>query len=408
MIAAQELALPEDGEKQMALFLRKSRAHLALGQSEAFCSELMPLVEAALQREEAIAELAASGAAAAAGGGAAGEDGAEGGGAALPQKLRRALVRLGKDGARREGAEEESVFKGYKSRNRRKHDVIAADQAAAALVTTLQRRAAAAGGGGGGCEGDGGGGGEGEGVLPGGADLFEDDQFFDSFVQLCRALASSGRGQAAAVLVARAAAMAKAAAGSAAKVEYRDRAAVMRALGSSGAARRRRAQLRQLAAEVECATGDARSSAHHVRSLCSSVGEDRHGPAGRGCPRAGELQGAVQGAARAGVTGAGGDAPGGVSAGVGAGGGGGGGGARPPWAYSWAAWGLYCRVLSRLGGLRRWGRFVRVMRAKHPDSLALAVLQAHALEQSGDHSEASGEYAVALRWGQGRHDVTVT
>jgi hypothetical protein len=59
--------------------------------------------KAALQREEAIAELAASGAAAAAGGGAAGEDGAEGGGAALPQKLRRALVRLGKDGARREG-----------------------------------------------------------------------------------------------------------------------------------------------------------------------------------------------------------------------------------------------------------------------------------------------------------------
>jgi hypothetical protein len=112
---------------QMSLFLRKSRAHLALGQSAAFCAEVLPLAEAALGREEAIADLAARTAAAlaaqtAAGGGGGGDgdgDETEGGGGRpeLPKVLRRALVRVGKEGVRAAaGGEEESVFKGYTSK----------------------------------------------------------------------------------------------------------------------------------------------------------------------------------------------------------------------------------------------------------------------------------------------------
>ncbi|GBF87786.1 hypothetical protein Rsub_00497 [Raphidocelis subcapitata] len=356
----------------MALFLRKSRARLALGHCGAF---VLPLVEGALAREEAVQSLAARATAAladAGGGGESGGEGAGGGGesggegaapgsggagaggpgggggsqaALLPKGLRRALIRFVRAGGAGEG-EEASVFRGYKSKLRRKESAKAADREAARLVARLQAEAASSaaaaaaaggGGGGGGEEDGGGGGGEGEApaAVPGGADLFSDDAFFDAFVHLCRALASSGRAAAAAALVARAAALAKAAGGG--KGAAKDRAALTLALGGSGGARRRRAQLWQLAAEVEVASGEPSTAVQHVRTLCSS------------------------------------------------------------WAYSWAAWGLYCRLLARLGSLRHWGRFVAQLRARHPDSFALAVLQAHATALAGDYSEASAEYATALR-----------
>jgi len=101
-------------QNQMSLFLRKSRAHLALGQSAAFCSEVQPLIESALLREETINDLA-SRATAALTGGLTGQTGAGGELAQMPKGLRRALIRIGKEGLKGDGEEEQSVFRGYKS-----------------------------------------------------------------------------------------------------------------------------------------------------------------------------------------------------------------------------------------------------------------------------------------------------
>ena len=77
------------------------------------------------------------------------------------------------------------MFKGYKSRSRRKGHVVAADEEAERLVARLQREAVAGGGGGGGGDEDGGGGEVTLGALPGGADLFADDAFFGGWPAAC-------------------------------------------------------------------------------------------------------------------------------------------------------------------------------------------------------------------------------
>uniref|UniRef100_A0A383W8F4 Uncharacterized protein n=1 Tax=Tetradesmus obliquus TaxID=3088 RepID=A0A383W8F4_TETOB len=380
-VAAHQLTLPEGQLQQLELFLAKASLQLQLGHTQAFADSLTPHISHLLQQMEDNAAILAAATKASASG-------------AVPKELVKALKRrkmyARKGGRKGEGGGEvDSVFKGYISRDRRKPHIVEADRAAEQLL----RRARAAGAASGaveteaepdddaaaaaaaaGAEGD----------LPAELsalvaaassdqeelpDLFRNEQLYGCFVDLIHALLDLGREAEAAALLARAQAVAAyslssrdpswigpsaldhpgkrrkakgAAGGGDGNLSDWGQGAAAAAGGPAAAAERReearllREGLKLMAAEVAFRQGDVEETLKLLKTVLQR------------------------------------------------------------WPYSWRAWSLYCSCAGHRGGVSHWMKMVASLRAKHPDSLPLQVLAAHADNMQGEASTAIQSYAAAL------------
>ncbi|WIA35287.1 hypothetical protein OEZ86_003745 [Tetradesmus obliquus] len=378
-VAAHQLTLPEGQLQQLELFLAKASLQLQLGHTQAFADSLTPHISHLLQQMEDNAAILAAATKASASG-------------AVPKELVKALKRrkmyARKGGRKGEGGGEvDSVFKGYISRDRRKPHIVEADRAAEQLLRQARAAGAASGAeeteaepdddaaaAAAGAEGD----------LPAELsalvaaassdqeelpDLFRNEQLYGCFVDLIHALLDLGREAEAAALLARAQAVAAyslssrdpswigpsaldhpgkrrkakgAAGGGDGNLSDWGQGAAAAAGGPAAAAERReearllREGLKLMAAEVAFRQGDVEETLKLLKTVLQR------------------------------------------------------------WPYSWRAWSLYCSCAGHRGGVSHWMKMVASLRAKHPDSLPLQVLAAHADNMQGEAGTAIQSYAAAL------------